>query len=835
MTLEEKASQMINRAPAIPRLGIPAYNWWNEGLHGVARAGTATVFPQAIGLAATWDTRILSEVGSDVAAEGREKRAEVVVGKASLPYRGLTFWSPNINIFRDPRWGRGQETYGEDPFLTGTMAVAFIHGLQGPDPLQPRAIATPKHFAVHSGPEPLRHVFDAEVSAHDLEDTYLPAFRAAVVEGGSGSVMCSYNEVDGSPACGNNTLLGTTLREQWGFHGYVVSDCGAIKDFVEGHKTVQSIAQAAAEAVKAGTDLSCGDEYLQLPEAVAKGLISEQSIDRAVERLFLARSSLGLLDSSEAKSTGALRDQIDSEAHRALALKSAEESIVLLKNRESALPLSLAVRRIAVIGPSADDLDVLEGNYNGTPTAATTVLAGIQVQWQGKAEIRYAPGSPLAEGIPLTVPAYVLQQPDGSRKTGVVAQYFDNPDFRGQPYKTRTDTNINVDWRERSPISGLPSHGYAVRWSTRLLPYFSGTVKIGVERGHCWDCKVSDPLVFYVDGKAVASDPGTGRDGVLSTVALELRKDRPVDLRVEYSNRSGDAAIRMVWFPPADLLRAEAVEIARQSDAVVMVLGLSPALEGEEMPVSVNGFQGGDRTRLDLPASQAELYRAIRAVGKPVHVVLLNGSPLAITEIDKTADSVMEAWYPGEVGGRAVAAVLSGMYNPAGRLPLTFYHSVNDLPAFDDYSMTNRTYRYFKGMPLYSFGYGLSFTRFDYECIECHAIVGGKKDAQVQVRVKNAGPADGDEVVEVYSTTARSEGLPLRYLVAFQRIRLAAGASQVVSLRMPARSLSIVAQNGSRSLPAGVYSLWIGGGQPGTTSAGVVGQVTVTTPVELPR
>ena len=835
MTLEEKVSQMIDHAPAIPRLGIPAYDWWNEGLHGVARAGVATVFPQAIGLASTWDTALINEVGSDVAAEGREKRAAVVAGGADLPYRGITFWSPNINIFRDPRWGRGQETYGEDPFLTATIAVAFIRGLQGPDPLHPRAIATPKHYAVHSGPEPLRHVFDARVSPHDLEDTYLPAFRAAVVEAGAGSVMCSYNAVDGSPACGSNALLGKTLREQWHFQGYVTSDCGAIKDFVDGHKTAQSVAEAAASALKAGTDLDCGKEYLHLPEAVAKGFITEHEIDRAVERLFLARSRLGLLDSTEAKPATAPEAEIDSQAHRALALRAAEESLVLLKNRESALPLSPAIHKIAVIGPSADELDVLEGNYNGTPTNVTTVLAGIQQQWRGSAEVSYAPGSALAEGVSLTVPGYVLERPDSSGKAGVSAEYYDNPDFRGQPFAVRVDDHINFDWRERSPITGLQSRGYAVRWSTNLVPNFSGAVRVGIDREHCWDCKTADPARFYVNGKTVASDPGTGRDGVQSMVELKLEKGRPISLRVEYSNTSGDAAIRLVWFPPADTLRSEAVEIAKRSDAVIMVLGLSPALEGEEMPISVEGFKGGDRTRLDLPAIQTDLYRAILATGKPIHVVLLNGSPLAIGDIDNSAASVLEAWYPGEEGGRAIAEALGGRYNPGGRLPLTFYRSVADLPSFDDYSMARRTYRYFTGKPLYPFGYGLSFTRFDYDCVECRLSQDEAGGAEVRVRVRNVGKVDGDEVVEAYSTAPKTQKVPLISLVAFQRIHLAAGASQEVSLKIPARALSIVAEDGSRSLVAGVYSLWIGGGQPATGAAGVAGELKVATPVALPR
>lgn len=835
MTLEEKASQMIDHAPAIPRLGIPAYDWWNEGLHGVARAGAATVFPQAIGLAATWDTALIKEVGGDVVAEGREKRAEVVAGKSELPYRGLTFWSPNINIFRDPRWGRGQETYGEDPFLTATMGVAFIRGIQGPDPLHPQAIATPKHYAVHSGPEPLRHVFDAKISPHDLEDTYLPAFRAAIVEGGAGSVMCSYNAVNGSPACGSDALLGKSLREQWRFQGYVTSDCGAIKDLAEGHKTVQSIAEAAAYAVKAGTDLDCGKEYLQLPDAVAKGFITEREINRSVERLFIARSSLGLLDAVEVTPAKAAEVEVDSKAHRALALKAAEESLVLLKNSEAALPLSPAIHKIAVIGPGADELDVLEGNYNGTPTSVTTVLAGIQEQWQGKAEVSFAPGSSLARGISLTIPAYVLEQPRSSGKAGVSAEYYDNPEFKGKPYAIRVDDHINFDWRERSPIAGLPSRGYSVRWNTNLLPYFSGTVRVGIDRGHCWDCKASDPATFYVNGKAVASDPGTGRDGVQSMYKLRLEKGKPVSLRIEYSNSSGDAAIRLVWFPPADALKAEAVEIAKRADAVIMVLGLSPGLEGEEMPISVEGFKGGDRTRLDLPATQTTLYREILATGKPVHVVLMNGSPLAIADIDKSAASVLEAWYPGEEGGHAIAEALSGHYSPGGRLPLTFYSSVTDLPPFVDYSMAKRTYRYFAGKPLYPFGYGLSFTRFDYDCVECHLSPNNVDGSQIRVRVRNAGHVDGDEVVQVYATAPQTPNAPLKSLVAFQRIHLAAGESREVSLALTARALSVASEDGSRSVVGGVYSLWIGGGQPGTGAAGVAGEIKVATPVGLPR
>src|SRR5438132_2671674 len=708
MTLEEKVSQMQDVAPAIPRLGIPAYNWWNEGLHGVARSGNATVFPQAIGLAATWDTDLIHRVADVISTEARAKYNDAIHHGNTDRYYGLTFWSPNINIFRDPRWGRGQETYGEDPYLTSRIGVAFVTGLQGDDPNYLKTVSTPKHFAVHSGPEVLRHRFDVPVSPHDLADTYTPAFRATIMEGQADSVMCAYNAVRGEPACANH-LLFDTLRNKWGFKGYVVSDCWAISDLHQGHGFVLTLEQAAALAVKAGTDLSCGPEFAALPFAVRNRLLSNTDVDRSVKRLFEARFRLGMFDPQERVPWSKLTmADNDTPAHRQLAIEAARKAIVLLKTDRNTLPLKSSVKTIAVIGPNGDSLSVLLGNYNGNPSSYTTILEGIRKRFRG-AKILTAMGAPVTETSAVIVPS--------------------------QHLRTRT---------MRTLVHAQAGHAHPIR----------------IESFHGW----------------------------------------------------WEATARLLWLPPN--LTEDAVSAARKADVVIAVVGISAQFEGEESDSSDPGFFGGDRLDLNLPRPQEELLESVAATGKPLIVILTNGSALSVNWAQQHAAAILQAWYPGEEGGTAVADVLSGEYNPAGRLPVTFYQSVVQLPPFGNYSMAGRTYRYLTEPPLYPFGYGLSFSSFSYSDAKVSpAQVAADGTVTVSVGVTKTSSFPGDEVVQLYLAHPGVDGAPIRALAGSRRIHLDAAASETVSFTLHDRELSVVDEEGKRRVPKGVVSVWIGGGQ----------------------
>jgi beta-glucosidase len=803
MTLEEKASQMQDVAPAIPRLGIPAYNWWNEGLHGVARAGVATVFPQAIGLAATWDTDLVHHVADVVSTEARAKYNDAIQHGNTGRYYGLTFWSPNINIFRDPRWGRGQETYGEDPFLTSRIGVAFVTGLQGDDPKYLKTVSTPKHFAIHSGPETLRHRFDVQVSPHDFADTYTPAFRATITEGHADSVMCAYNSVRGEPACANH-LLFDTLRNKWGFKGYVVSDCWAISDIHQGHGYVLTLEQASALAVKAGTDLSCGPEFRVLPLAVANRLLSPAEVDLAVKHLFEARFRLGMFDPPESVpwSKLTLVDN-DTPAHRQLALEAARKSIVLLKNERNVLPLKSSVKTIAVVGPNADSLPVLLGNYNGTPSAYTTILDGIRKRFRN-AKITTATGAPLTETSGVLVPGVYLRTAGANPQAGLSAEYFANTKLSGEPAVKRVDQAINFQWNNVAPAPGLPPGNYSVRWTGELVPPVDGDYRIGTD--------TDGGSRLFLGGKKIVDDWAPHGERSM-TALVHLQAGLAYPIRMEYFHYSWESTVRLLWLPPN--LIQEAVDVARKAEVVIAVVGLTAQLEGEESENSDPGFFGGDRLDLDLPRPQEQLLEALGAAGKPLIVVLTSGSAVALNWAQERAAAILEAWYPGEEGGTAVVDVLSGEYNPAGRLPVTFYKSVAQLPPFASYSMNGRTYRYFTEQPLYPFGYGLSFSSFNYSEAKVtpdQATAGA--GVTVSVRVTNATPVPGDEVVQLYLSNPGVDGAPIRALAGFQRIHVAASASQTVKFTLHDRDLSLVDDNGVRRVVAGPVDVWIGGGQP---------------------
>jgi beta-glucosidase len=841
MTLEEKISQMRDHAVAIPRLGVPKYDWWNEGLHGVAFAGYATNFPQVIGMAATWDTDLVHMMGQTVSIEARAKYNEAMRKDHHEMFFGLTFWAPNINIFRDPRWGRGQETYGEDPFLTGRMGVAFVTGMQGNDPRYFRVVSTPKHYAVHSGPEPLRHGFNVDVSPHDLEDTYLPAFRAAVTQAHAQSVMCAYNAVDGVPACASTMLLRDHLRDAWKFDGYVVSDCAAAADIYTGHHYAPDMAHAAADAVKAGTDLECGfglgQAYPSLVDAVHQGLIKESEIDTALRRLFRARFELGMFDPPSSFPYGRLSvSQVNSAEHRQLSLRAARESMVLLKNQDHILPLKSGITHIAVVGPTAELIQSLQGNYNGPPPSPVYPLDGIEKRFSS-AKVAYAQGSTLVEGFAMPIEHTALH-PAGGSGYGLTGEYFSSPDLSGKPVLTRTDRSINFNWDKVVPIKGLQRNNYSVRWSGTFTPPAAGEYKLGVRVNYCYACENAEGFRLYVGGKLLVENRGqtTGERGAVIEAPVTFGDTQPHPIRLEYLHGTGSAGIDLTWQAPAAALREQAVEAAKQSEVTIAFVGLSPSLEGEEMPVKLAGFSGGDRTSIDLPAAQEDLLKALAATGKPLVVVLQNGSALAVNWAQQNANAILEAWYPGEEGGTAIAETLAGDSNPAGRLPVTFYSSLSQIPSFEDYSMRGRTYRYFADKPLYGFGFGLSYTSFEYNNLKVAPLTVEPGDSvTVEGDVKNTGAMAGDEVVELYLTQPKAFETPLRVLAGFKRVHLGPGESAHVSLTIDPRSLGQVDRKGNRVIVPGEYTVSLGGAQPQEAASVQAGKFNVTGEAELPK
>jgi beta-glucosidase len=829
MTLEEKVSQLVNSARAIPRLGVPAYNWWSEALHGVQVAGT-TEFPEPIGLAATFDAPGIHEMAQDIGIEGRVVHAEAVRAGGSPIFHGLDFWAPNVNIFRDPRWGRGQETYGEDPFLAGRMAVAFVTGMQGSDPRYYRAIATPKHFDVHSGPEPTRHFADVDVSKHDLEDTYLPAFRAAIVDGHAGSVMCAYNGINGRPACANPFLLQHTLRGAWGFRGYVVSDCGAVEDIFNGHRFRPTQAQASAISLERGMDNECfgfapgkdGSDYRPYLEAVQQGYLPVSAVDTALVRLFTARIRLGMFDPASMVPYDHIpRSELDSPAHRRLALRLAEESMVLLKN-DGVLPLR-SVKRITVVGPLADQTAVLLGNYNGTPTHTVSLLEGLKAEFP-RAKITYVPGTQFLSNQGRIVPTAVLSTSEG--KPGLDAQYgvglgFDPPQA---PLVSRVEPT--VDLREGNLPAGVKgATPLAVHWTGFIDPPASGDYYLGARAGGF--------SRVLLDGHLIELLYGSGAN----MARVHLEKGHRVKIDVLCGYRAGDErAAQLIWAPVDNRPDPAAVAAARNADVVIAAVGITSRLEGEEMPVHEPGFLGGDRTNLEMPEPEEALVRAVAAAGKPLVVVLMNGSALAVNWEKAHADAILESWYSGEEGGAAIADTLSGRNDPAGRLPVTFYEDVNQLPNFEDYSMKGRTYRYFTGQPLWSFGYGLSYTTFTYSDLTLpKAPIEAGQPLDASVRVTNTGKVAGDEVVQLYMKFPDVAGAPLRALRGFQRIHLAAGASRVVRFHLGRRDMSMVNEEGDIIVAQGTYAVSIGGGQPGSGAPSISGELRVNDRVMLPE
>jgi beta-glucosidase len=825
LTLEEKVLQMQSTAPAIVRLSVPAYNWWNEALHGVIQ-GRATVIPQAIALAATWDTELMYRVADIISTEARAKYHDALTRSppsvpdptATLPGRtaGLTYWSPNINIFRDPRWGRGQETYGEDPYLTARMGVAFVNGMQGKDPRYLKVVATPKHYAVHSGPEPERHAFDARVSEYDLVNTYLPAFRATVVEAKAESIMCVYNAVDGIPGCASADLLQKRLRSEWGFQGYVVSDCGAVGDIHQNHKYTPTLGGAAVAAVKAGTDLTCGSEYLSLVDEVKAGRMAQAELDRALERLFVARFRLGMFDPPERVPYAKIPLSVnDSEAHRSVAREAERKAIVLLKNEGGLLPLSPSVRKIAVLGPSADDSVGLLGNYHGISSKQVTPLEGLERQFEA-ASVSYALGATYTPSTPAFVPAAFLT-PAGGTGRGVLAEYFDNADLRGEPKLRRSEPRPHFEMGTEDPtvVAAVGKESYSVRWTATLTPPATGEYDLAVRMG-MWNWTATARLFLDDQELTVGTGPSTQltSTGVSSTLAptvsrplrgvsarVQLVRGRKRTLRLEYRQPGSGGTIQLRWIPPADAALSEAKALVEDSDVAIVFVGLNAELEGEELRgVNIAGFLGGDRTSLDLPEPQERLVKTAIGTGKPVVVVLTTGSAIAANYAAEHAGALLQAWYGGEEAGTAIAETLAGVNNPAGRLPVTFYESVRQLPPFTDYAMKGRTYRYFKGEPLFPFGFGSSYSTFAYSGLVAKRTT---KGAEIGATVKNTSGRDGDEVVQLYVGGGAEPQAAIRNLRAFRRISLRAGESREVKFEVA-----------SEDLPKASVHVSVGGGQP---------------------
>jgi beta-glucosidase len=806
MTLEEKIGQLNYRAPAIERLGIPEYNWWNECLHGVARAGEATVFPQAIGLAAMWDRDMMSSVAEVISDEARAKHHDFVFrGKRGI-YQGLTFWSPNINIFRDPRWGRGMETYGEDPYLTAQMAVRFIKGLQGDDPKYLKTVATAKHYVVHSGPEPDRHSFNAVTSERDFRDTYLPAFKYSVQEGGAWSVMCAYNRYMGEPCCGSSRLQNEILRDELGFEGYIVSDCGAIRDFFDGHNVSPTEEHAAAEAFTNGTDLNCGDMSKHLLKAFEEGLIEEQEIDIAVARLMLARMKLGMFEpDNKVKFTNIPYSVVCSEDHQEIALEAAKKSIVLLKNQENALPLSKDLKRIAVIGPNATDDEALLGNYNGIPRHPVTPLKGIKNIVGENTEVTFALGCHHAENIPFLslVETKYLFTDNSKTENGLKATFYNNQEWSGEPVIERVDNQVDYYWWDREILEDLENDNFSVKWEGILVPPVSGKYALGCE------AKMFD---LYLDGEQIKYTKNIHHSNKMIEF-IDMEAGRPYSIEIKTQDWQGDALCKLIWEIPVKDLLTEAITTAKNSDHVIMVMGLSPRLEGEEMKVDVEGFKGGDRITIDLPEVQKDLIRTISSLNVPVTLVLMNGSALSINQENKMIPAIVEAWYGGEASGTAIADVLFGDYNPAGRLPVTYYKSVEDLPDFDNYDMEGRTYRYFDGEVLYPFGYGLSYSQFEYSGLSTSKMkINSDEETVVTIDVKNVSETDGEEVVQLYIAYPKSKiTRPLRDLRGFERTGIKAGETKTLSFVLQPGDFEYYnVETGKYEIEKGVYKILVG-------------------------
>ena len=771
LTLEEKVQLMMDGSRPVERLGIKPYNWWNEALHGVARAGLATVFPQPIGMAASFSPETVYDVFTAVSDEVRAKNTYYSSKGSRERYQGLTMWTPTVNIYRDPRWGRGIETYGEDPYLTSRMGVMVVKGLQGPaDGDYDKLHACAKHFAVHSGPEWNRHSFNAEnIKPRDLYETYLPPFEALVKEGEVKEVMCAYNRFEGEPCCGSNRLLMQILRDEWGFDGIVVSDCGAIADFYNdrGHHTHPDAESASAAAVVSGTDLECGSSYKALVESVKKGLISEEKVNTSVKRLLKARFELGEMDDLEKVSWAKIPfSVVASAAHDSLALKIARKSMTLLMNKDNFLPLRRGGLTVAVMGPNANDSVMQWGNYNGMPPHTVTILDGIRNLLGADDKLIYEQGCPWVERTLIHSAFSQCKSADGP---GFTARYWNNLTREGSPVTT---TQVTTPFRFCTSgatvfAPGVNLTDFSATYNSVFTPVQSGEIVLEVY------CYGNGRL--RVNGEEVKGF--SNKHGARKTThAMKVQAGQSYDIELDFEYLRSDAQLNFDLGFKREVDIQKSVEQVKEADIVIFASGISPSLEGEEMGVNLPGFKKGDRTDIELPAVQRELIDALYRAGKKIILVNCSGSPIGLEPETKKCEAILQAWYPGQQGGTAVAEVLFGDYNPAGRLPVTFYRNVSQLPDFEDYNMTGRTYRYMQDTPLFSFGYGLSYTTFSYgKVVLDRSEVTAGQTLKLTVPVTNTGNRGGEEVVQVYLKKQGDAEGPVKTLRAFKRVFIPAG------------------------------------------------------------
>ena len=819
LTPEEKIGLMMNSSKAVPRLGIPEYDWWNEALHGVARAGKATVFPQAIGLAATWNEAEHFNTFDIISDEARAKYNEAVKENNRDRYYGLSFWTPNINIFRDPRWGRGQETYGEDPYLTTRLGIAAVKGLQGDDPKYFKTHACAKHYAVHSGPEWNRHSYNAIASGRDLWETYLPAFKALVNDANVQEVMCAYNAYDGQPCCGNDFLLNDILRNKWGFKGMVVSDCWAINDFFEAnrHETHPTAEAAVADAVIHSTDLECGSSYDALINALQQGLITQEQIDTSLRRILRGWFELGMFDPADMVPWSNLSySDVDSPKHREQALKMARESMTLLKNNNNTLPLSKNIKKVAVIGSNAADSTMLWGNYNGFPSSTVTILDGIKAKLPD-AEIIYEKGCELVDPwIRTSLYDNFINELNGEK--GLKVEFFNNNKFEGQSAAVVTNSEgINYN---NSGGTALAQGVNLTNTSTRISGFFvaphTGKVVISA--------KASEKFDLFVDDKLAISQT-KGVKLISPEYEINVVEGKKYAIKFEQVQTEKNVEIDLSIYKKEPAEFSSLVEKIKDVDAIIYVGGLSPRLEGEEMPVNAEGFKGGDKVSIDLPKVQQRILADLRKTGKPVIFVLCTGSALALEQDEKNYDALLCAWYGGQSAGTAVADVLFGDYNPAGRLPVTFYKTLNQLDnalskhndaarqGFENYDMEGRTYRYMKESPLYPFGHGLSYSSFSYgDVILKENKIKANEELTITIPVTNTSSRDGEEVVQIYVKRNNDPQAPVKSLRAFERVYIKANETRQVELKVSPDAFEFYDEKADGLKPKeGNYTIMYGG------------------------
>ncbi|WP_144280959.1 beta-glucosidase [Chryseobacterium echinoideorum] len=818
LTVDEKIGMMMDNSKAVPRLEIPGYGWWNEALHGVARAGTATVFPQAIGMAATWDVPEHLKTFEMISDEARAKyNKSFDESQKTGRYEGLTFWTPNINIFRDPRWGRGQETYGEDPYLTSVLGVAAVKGLQGNDPKYFKTHACAKHFAVHSGPEWNRHSYNAEVSKRDLYETYLPAFKALVLEGNVREVMCAYNAFDGQPCCANNTLLTEILRGKWNYDGMVVSDCWALADFYQKqyHGTHPDEKTTAADALKHSTDLECGDTYNNLNKSLASGLITEKDLDVSMRRILKGWFELGMLDPKSSVHWNSIPySVVDSDEHKKQALKMAQKSIVLMKNENNVLPLNKNIKKIAVVGPNADDGLMQLGNYNGTPSSIVTILDGIKAKFPN-AEIIYEKGSEIADPSSRTsLYQKFLSQKNGEK--GMKVEFFNNNEFKGKS----ANISVNKTGINYNSFGGTQLAPNVGRENTSSI--ISGVFKSPYTGDVILSPSTSDVYTLFVDGKEIATRKGPdARHPSEFPVKMEKGKEYQIELRHTQKGKYVSITFDVYRKDPVNF--AAVREKVKDADVIIFAGGLSPILEGEEMMVNAEGFKGGDKTSIDLPKVQRELLAELRKTGKPVVFVLCTGSSLGLAQDEKNYDALLNAWYGGQSGGTAVADVLAGDYNPSGRLPITFYKNLEQLDnnlsktskhqGFENYDMEGRTYRYMTEKPLYAFGHGLSYSKFIYGNAKLNKnTIHSNENITITIPVTNTSERDGEEVVQVYVKRNNDSSAPVKTLRAFERVLIKSKETKNIQLTISKDSFTFYDEKVDDLTPkAGDYTIFYGG------------------------